>query len=38
MIGAYKSYAPSIEDDATDGLRKKMEHEWTSWIATQLLV
>ena len=38
MIGSYKLYDPSIEDDATDGIRKKMEHEWTSWIATQLLV
>ena len=25
MIGAYKSYDPSIEDDATDGLCKKMD-------------
>ena len=27
IIGAYKSYDPSIKDDATDGLRKKMECE-----------
>ena len=25
MIGAFKSYDPNIEDDATDGIRQKME-------------
>ena len=38
IIGSYKSYDPSIEDDATDGLRKNMEQEWIAWIATQLLI
>ena len=38
IIGAFKSYSPSIEDDATIGLRKKMEREWTTRLATQLLI
>ena len=38
MIGAYKLYDPSIEEDATDGLQKNMEQEWTARLATQLLI
>ena len=38
MIGAYKSYDPNIKDDVTDGLCKKMEREWTAWLATQFLI
>ena len=38
MIGAFKLYDPSIKYDATDGLRKKMEREWTARLATQLLI
>ena len=34
MIGAYKSYDPRIKDNVTDGLCKKMEREWTTWLAT----
>ena len=37
-IGAYKLYNPSIKDDATDGLRKRMEQEWTSRLSTQSLI
>ena len=38
MIGAYKLYDPSIEDDATNGLRKNMEREWTTCLAIQSLI
>ena len=38
MISPYKSYDPSIEENATDRLRKNMEHEWTAWLSTQLFI
>ena len=38
MTSAYKSNDPIIKDDATDGLCKKMYHEWTAWLATQSLI
>ena len=38
MIGAYKLYDPSIEDDAANGIRKHMEREYNVRLATQLLI
>ena len=38
IIGAFKSYDPSIKDDAIDRLGKNMEREWTARLATQLLI
>ena len=38
MSGAFKSYNPDIDDDATDGVCRKREHEWTATLATQQLI
>ena len=38
MSGAFKSYDPEIANDATDGVRKKREREWTATLATQQLI
>ena len=38
IIFAFKSYDPSIKDDAIDRLGKNMEREWTARLATQLLI
>ena len=38
MIGAFKSYDPSIHDDAKNGIQNKMEQEWAARIAAQLLI
>ena len=38
MSSAFKSYDPDISNDATDGVRKKREREWTATLATQELI
>ena len=38
MSGAFKSYNLEISDNATDGVRKKTEREWTATVATQQLI
>ena len=38
MIDTYTLYEPRIEDDATNGLQKKIERKWTPQLATQLLI
>ena len=38
MIGAFKSYDPSIKDNTINGLRQMMELECTARLATQLLI